>query len=309
MPLAPPPQRRVTSSSFSIFEKALPSRTTTPGTPPSRTIMLEPRPSAITGTSRSRSRRSPTRSCSSVGSNSHCAVPPLLNQTNGASGASGVSLPRTCGSAVTLTSWPCAGQMPSASPAAHLVMSPAPMQMMRSPGAARSRSARAQIIEVADRPNHAVAVGAQSFDQSLRIHAFDRLLARRIDRRHEHDVGVVEGVLEVLHQIVEPRETMRLHHRDDPFLGTLASRRQHGADLDRMMRVVVDDRASVDLADLAEAALHAVEPGEALRGSCRRKSQARARRRSRRAHSGHCAARASARRCLRSSVSRRPARK
>ena len=52
IPLAPPPQRRVTSSTFSIFENALPSRTTTPGTPPSRTIMLEPRPSAITGTSR-----------------------------------------------------------------------------------------------------------------------------------------------------------------------------------------------------------------------------------------------------------------
>ena len=50
MPLAPPPQRSVVSSSASIFANALPSRTTTPGTPPSRTMRLEPRPSAITGT-------------------------------------------------------------------------------------------------------------------------------------------------------------------------------------------------------------------------------------------------------------------
>ena len=38
-----------------------------------------------------------TRSSSSAGSNSHSALPPLLNQTSGASGASAVSLPRTCG--------------------------------------------------------------------------------------------------------------------------------------------------------------------------------------------------------------------
>ena len=87
IPLAPPPQRKVTSSAFSIFENALPRRTTTPGTPESRTIMLEPRPSAITGTSGSSSRRKWTRSPSSFGSNSHCAAPPLLNHTNGASGA------------------------------------------------------------------------------------------------------------------------------------------------------------------------------------------------------------------------------
>ena len=41
----------------SIFANGLPSRTTTPGTPPSRTMRLEPRPSAITGTSGSSSRR------------------------------------------------------------------------------------------------------------------------------------------------------------------------------------------------------------------------------------------------------------
>ena len=72
------PRRRsasVTSSSRSIFAKALPSRTMTPGTPPSRTIMLEPSPSAITGMSGQL-----VRNCDQVlrsaGSNSHSALPP-----------------------------------------------------------------------------------------------------------------------------------------------------------------------------------------------------------------------------------------
>ena len=54
MPLAPPPQRRVVAFRTSTLANGLPSRTITPGTPPSRTIRLEPRPSAITGTARSR---------------------------------------------------------------------------------------------------------------------------------------------------------------------------------------------------------------------------------------------------------------
>ena len=77
--------------------KALPSRTTTPGTPPSRTIRLEPRPSAITGVVGSRLRRNCCRSARSFGSNSHSALPPDLNHTSGASGALAVSLPATRG--------------------------------------------------------------------------------------------------------------------------------------------------------------------------------------------------------------------
>ena len=40
-----------------------------------------------------------------------------------------------------------------------------------------------------------------------------------------------------------------------------ARRRQHGADLDRVMGIIVDDQRAVDLADAGEAAL---DPGEAL---------------------------------------------
>src|SRR3546814_16792226 len=48
MPDAPPPQRSVVASMVSTFAKGLPRRTTTPGKPPSRTMRLDPRPSAIT---------------------------------------------------------------------------------------------------------------------------------------------------------------------------------------------------------------------------------------------------------------------
>ncbi len=101
IPEAPPPHSSVRSATLSTLAKGLPRRTTTPGTPPSRTIMLEPSPSAMTGTAGSSSRRNCCRSATSLGSNSHSAVPPDLNQTSGANGAFGVSLPETAGGDVT----------------------------------------------------------------------------------------------------------------------------------------------------------------------------------------------------------------
>jgi hypothetical protein len=44
----------------------------------------------------------------------------------------------------------------------------------------------------------------------------------------------------------------------------LASRRKDGADLDRMVSVIVDHRHAIELADLGEAPLHAFEAGEAF---------------------------------------------
>ena len=79
---------RTASRRASTVANALPSRTTTPGTPPSRTIRLEPRPSAITGVAGVEvARGTPCRSSRSAGSNSQSAAPPDLNQTSGASGA------------------------------------------------------------------------------------------------------------------------------------------------------------------------------------------------------------------------------
>ena len=91
------------------------------------------------------------------------------------------------------------------------------------------------------------------------VDPLDRLLARGIDRRDEHHVGVVEGVLEVLHQVAQAGEAVRLDHRDDPLLRRFARRRQHRADLDRVMGIIVDDRRAVDLADLVKRRLTPVK--------------------------------------------------
>ena len=57
----------------------------------------------------------------------------------------------------------------------------------------------------------------QPLDQRRRIDALDRCLARRIDRRHQHPVGVVERGLEVLHQIAENDHGVVLTERTDRF--------------------------------------------------------------------------------------------
>ena len=54
---------------------------------------------AITGIAGSSARRNCARSSASFGSNSHCAAPPDLNHTSGASGACAVSFPRGVGTA------------------------------------------------------------------------------------------------------------------------------------------------------------------------------------------------------------------
>lgn len=101
-------------------------------------------------------------------------------------------------------------------------------------------------------------------DQGIGMDALDRRLARRIDGRHIHHVGVVEGLGELVHQIAQPRIAVRLHHRDDPAARALARRRQHRADLDRVVAVIVDDRGTCDLAHLGEAPLDPAELGETL---------------------------------------------
>ena len=139
MPLAPPPQReRRSQSSRSTVANGLPSRTTTPGTPPSRTMRLEPRPSAMTGTAGSSSARKSLQ-VRRVGRLEQPFRPaarlePDERRERRVGGQPAAHLgkgrrPRSCAP-------PSPGLMPSARPAAHLVMSPAPRQMIMSPGAA-----------------------------------------------------------------------------------------------------------------------------------------------------------------------------
>ena len=74
-----------------------PSRITTPGTPPSRTSVLDPTPSTVTGTSAGVAARNAARSSSSAGVNNTSAGPPVRNQVKSASGNSGSNRPRTAG--------------------------------------------------------------------------------------------------------------------------------------------------------------------------------------------------------------------
>ena len=99
------------------------------------------------------------------------------------------------------------------------------------------------------------------------IDAFDRLLARRVDRRGIDHVGIVECAFEVIHVIAQAREAVRLDHGDDAPLHAFARSGQHGADFHRVVAVIVDHCHATaldrDLADFGEAALHAAELGEA----------------------------------------------
>ena len=75
---------------------------------------------------------------------------------------------------------------------------------------------------IVDRLDHAVAVMPQPIGQGEGVHPLNRLFARRIDRRDIDDIGIVEGVLEVLHQVAQPGEPVRLDHREsNPTLDAL----------------------------------------------------------------------------------------
>ena len=88
---------------------------------------------------------------------------------------------------------------------------------------------QAEIVGSATACDRAVAALLQPLDQSLGVDALDRLLAGGIDRRDIDDVGVVEGALELVHQIAQPGVAVRLDDRDHPALGALARGREHGA--------------------------------------------------------------------------------
>ena len=86
-----------------------------------------------------------------------------------------------------------------------------------------------------------------------------RLLAGRVERRHDDVVGLAEAGAEVAEQVVHARIAVRLEHGDDAAAGAGPRRRQHGRDLGRMVGVVVVDRGAVPVAGQLEAALDAGE--------------------------------------------------
>jgi hypothetical protein len=84
IPIAPPPARTRLAGSIETFAIALGNRTTTPGTPPSRTIRFDPTPTGSTGVSGSSPAMKLARSRISSGRTSHSAGPPVRNQMNSA---------------------------------------------------------------------------------------------------------------------------------------------------------------------------------------------------------------------------------
>ncbi len=116
-----------------------------------------------------------------------------------------------------------------------------------------------EILRTLERDHLAVSVCAQPLHQPVAVGAGDRRLARGIDMRDDHGVGVVEAGRELLEQRGEPRVAMRLHHGDDLAGRGLARRAQHRLDLDGMVAVVVDDRDAVPFAGAGETPAHAAE--------------------------------------------------
>src|SRR5438270_10043064 len=107
-----------------------------------------------------------------------------------------------------------------------------------------------------------MAVRAEALHQCRCVDAVDRLFACSVDRRDEHHVGVVEGVLKLIHKRLKPREAMRLHHCDHAPLRTLSRCREHGTDLRWVVRVIVDNDGAICLADGSEPAFDTLKPFE-----------------------------------------------
>ena len=113
--------------------------------------------------------------------------------------------------------------------------------------------------------------GADRLGQRAVVDALDRQLARRIERRDDDAVGVLEAGGELVEQVAHARVAMRLHHRDHAPARAGARRLQHGGDLDGMVAVVVVDGDAVPGAGELEAPLDA---GEARRARLRITSSA-----------------------------------
>ena len=134
-----------------------------------------------------------------------------------------------------------------------------------------------------------MAVGSDRRRQRRLVDARDRGFAGGINVRDNHGIGVIETGGEGVEQRLKPGVAMRLHDRD--HLAPVAARAalQDRGDLDRMMAVVVEDGDAVPFPGAGEAPPDAPEGGDRLADDVV-DAPARARPRSRRWRSAHCAA-------------------
>src|SRR5499427_7698064 len=274
------PARIRQPSSTLTSPKPRPRRTTMPGTPPSRTIRFEPSPTTTTGISAGRWTRKSARSASSSGMYRTCAGPPTRNQVSSASDWFAIKRPRSAGmralSSATRSgkimamlarrgSWPGSSRhRPQRGELARQRIGP-----LGDVAGAETHDNVAGLRQPLDHPRKvlrtvernylSVPVRAQTLHQGIAVGTRDRRLARRIDVRDDHGVGVVEAGRELLEQRCQAGVAVGLHHGDHLALARLARGTQHGGDLHRMVAVVVDNRHAIPLAGAGEATSHAAK--------------------------------------------------
>ena len=99
--------------------------------------------------------------------------------------------------------WPSRAFSAASRSAAQAVIEPAPRQTMAPPGLANCATMAARSSAPVDDLHIAMAVGPQRFRIGIAVDAGDRLLARRIDRRDDGDIGIVEAGRELLEGVAQ----------------------------------------------------------------------------------------------------------
>ena len=103
--------------------------------------------------------------------------------------------------------------------------------------------------------NGAMAVLGNRIRDRLAGHTRQRRFARGVNIGNNDVIGVVEGASKLVPQRLGAGITMRLEHGQDAFASGRARGRERGADLGRMMRIIVDEEKTISLIfDLTAAA-------------------------------------------------------
>src|SRR5262249_13926893 len=121
-----------------------------------------------------------------------------------------------------------------------------------------------KILWPVERNSLTMAVRPQRLHQSVTIGACNRRFTGRIDIGNDDRVGIIEASGELLEQRSKPCIAVRLHDRDHAPAAGFACSPQHGADLYRMMAVIIDDRHTIPFSCPRETATHAAEFGERI---------------------------------------------
>src|SRR5690554_6094301 len=111
----------------------------------------------------------------------------------------------------------------------------------------------------------AMPMSANGLDEARGVEALDGLLARSKDVSDEDDISAIERANKIVKTVSRARIAMRLKRHDDATTKRRLRRRERHLDLGRMVRIIVDHRHAVDLADDGETALNPFEGLERAR--------------------------------------------